>query len=1754
MSSRETQRRSPYKGLIPYAEQDAPFFFGREKETRLITANLFASSLTLLYGASGVGKSSVLRAGVANQLRQRNDLLIVVFNSWQSDPANDLIQAISDQVKRTDPVAWDRIMSQMPRDGEISLNEYLVVCADELKRRLMIILDQFEEYFLYHPLEDSFATAFAKAITSRDLPVSFLISIREDFYARLDRFEGRIPSLYDNYLRIEHLNRRAARTAIEKPIDEYNRLYSEAQPFIVEPDLVNAVLTQVETGQVIIGEAGRGAIEATAQGGGERRIETPFLQLVMTRLWEAELAANSRTLHLRTLDDLGGAANIVRTHLDAVISKLTAREQEIAASIFHYLVTPSGTKIAYTAPDLAGSAGLSQGEVVEVLERLTHGDVRILRPVDPTAERPGVPRYEIFHDVLAPAILAWRTNYTQAQERAQANAQLEREAQEREKAVRQLEREQALARRLRFALVAMALIMVLMFAVTGYAFYQRRQAKSAELRAEAARTEAFQQRDAAKKASDDAVTQRDVAKKATADALTQRDAAKTASDEAIKQRAAADKSAVAAKAAQQKEASQRQQTQQALNKVTETLNERDAAERARSQQEAINNLRANVELAKAPLETRPLESLSKAKNVLDRLRELGIKDPESADRAEDVLRRALLALDESPSRNVLRGHTDSVDFASFSPEGNLLVTAGGEGVARVWDTRDWHEINSVTLGERIQRIVFNGDGSRFLTVSGESNLSVWDKDSLYSPVAQLKGRDATFGADGQTIFLTDKNGKVFKWSAGGGEPVEIPHTAPLNIIHAPQQEKTWLNFDGTVALSFGNRGLAQVWEVGTRRPQLDPGASIVANPKEAVFSRDGSYIAVFGRPGTDDNNDYVAILNIRDWRKAPLVQPTPTASPSPPPAEDTLQAQPEAGWVTLPMTNKSDIVRVEFSPTNSNSLLTLSADGTTLLWDVKTLQTVQIMQGQTADVVNAVFNPDGKYVVMLGSKGTTRLWSVDRQSLVATLRGHEGPVLSAAFNPRDGSLVTASYDKTARVWEWQPKTWRANPNSIGKFTFQAMAALSEDGRYVLTSDNYNLSQVWPVEGGEKPLSEFTGDKISFSADGRRLAIAAKVPVVKLLDSGTGKIKAVLSGHTGKVQTAVFSNDGRYVLTASTDRTARIWDVQTDKAVVLNGLKSDIVAGAFSADATRLVTVERSGTSRLWQWQSEDGRNHPTIIERKIASNLAAVSPDGNLIATTPGGGSVFVWETQSGKQLAEMKGHRSRVLAIAFSPDNKRLLSVEDYGVRVLYLDGAGQSVELTDKRDRNWTAALPARGAAFSPDSRFVLTGGGKVLQVWDVSSAGAPRRIAFANLENKDFKGVAYSPTGNYIAGADNQGTLHVWKAPPANASDLKLGQAISQLPGMPALTESARSAAVSFSADEKMIFASDKTARATGWAWNASTGSRRPVFFNGQLTALSPDGRLVFSAGQSPVIRIQEAMATPQSTPFSIDGIDREIESLVLSPDGSMVAAELARSDEEVSHKEILLWDSQSGTRRATIPLAEEEPVNRLTFSPDGQLLAVAYKNKLMVFATRDGQAIPLGSQAIDELGTHSSDIRDVEFSPDGKYIVTASADRTARVWSIAAGKAVLLLRGHFGEVMSASFSRDGAFIVTTSTDKTARVWQWQPPPQVGALAQLVGEPVVLEGHRGSVLSAAFDRDRRFVVTGSSDSTARLWNARTGQVLSELVGQAGDVSHVQFSPDGKSILTVGNNGPVLIYICQECGRVEELMAEADKRVSNK
>ena len=414
----------PYTGLMPFSERQAPFFFGRDGERKIVAANLLASRLTVLYGPSGVGKSSLLNAGVACHLRrlaQQNleefgtpEFSVIVFGAWRDDPRCGLGRVLGQQVSEDIP---GRLAEKLDR------------VSSSLECDLLVILDQFEEYFLYHPNEDcqsGFASEFAEAV-NQSVRTSFLISIREDALAKLDRFEDAIPGILGNRLRVDHLNLDAAREAIQKPIEQFNRLRSRDEPPVtIEDALVEKVLRQVATGRMVRAVSGDTLDRRpSASHRADERVETPYLQLVMTRLWNEEQRAGSRVMRVETLDRLGGAEKIVGTHLDAAMSSLTPGETEVAARIFNHLVTPSRTKIAHSIADLANYAGVTPDALALLLQKLSTGENRLLVPVAPSPDETTGVRYQILHDILASSVLDWRARHVQGRQRAEAEAKAE---------------------------------------------------------------------------------------------------------------------------------------------------------------------------------------------------------------------------------------------------------------------------------------------------------------------------------------------------------------------------------------------------------------------------------------------------------------------------------------------------------------------------------------------------------------------------------------------------------------------------------------------------------------------------------------------------------------------------------------------------------------------------------------------------------------------------------------------------------------------------------------------------------------------------------------------------------------------------------------------------------------------------------------------------------------------------------------------------------------------------------------------------------------------------------------------------------------------------------------------------------------------------------------------------------------------------------------------------------------------------------
>jgi len=396
--ARVNRTNRPYKGLQPYFEEDAQFFFGREEEVGLIIANLWASCLTLLYGESGVGKSSLLQAGVAynlghvalNNLKRHGKprLAVVVFNSWRDDPVGKLKRSIQEAVDD----AWqgNRVTGDLQAE---SLPGAVQLAAQSVSGRLFVILDQFEEYLLYHQPEGSagsFDYEFPLTLKESAVPVSFLLSINADMLAKLDRFKSQIPGLFENSLRVALPTRKATRDLILKSLQSYNASFATDDRIEIEPALLDEVIKQVTK-------------DKTDQ------VEIPFLQLVMMKIFEKEIGEGSRVLRLQTLETLGGARGTVARHLDKFMSTQTVAEQRVAMEIFKYLVSPSETIVAYSASELASvTKKLTEHQIANMLEKLSDPETRILRLRAPTPNEPNVRRYELSHERLARPILDWR--------------------------------------------------------------------------------------------------------------------------------------------------------------------------------------------------------------------------------------------------------------------------------------------------------------------------------------------------------------------------------------------------------------------------------------------------------------------------------------------------------------------------------------------------------------------------------------------------------------------------------------------------------------------------------------------------------------------------------------------------------------------------------------------------------------------------------------------------------------------------------------------------------------------------------------------------------------------------------------------------------------------------------------------------------------------------------------------------------------------------------------------------------------------------------------------------------------------------------------------------------------------------------------------------------------------------------------------------------------------------------------------------
>jgi WD40 repeat protein len=672
----------------------------------------------------------------------------------------------------------------------------------------------------------------------------------------------------------------------------------------------------------------------------------------------------------------------------------------------------------------------------------------------------------------------------------------------------------------------------------------------------------------------------------------------------------------------------------------------------------------------------------------------------------------------------------SVVAVNFSPDGQRVVTASRDGLARIWNA-----LNGEPVGEPMRHEAevlwaqFSHDGSKIVTASADGTARIWAALTGHIAAPPLRHdalvHHATFSPDGRTVVTASRDKTVRVWNAGTGQPIGVPlaHPAPVYFASFSPDGRRILTADDGEANEF-----ARLWDAKT-------GAEIV--------STNHFYFTSSPTPFPQFNPSLEQVLTLR-WHTAELWNVSSNL----------------ARFARL--LHDDFCMAASYSP-DGRRLVTASADTTARLWDPRTGDLVLEPLRHHGLVTMADFNADGQKLITSSWDKSARLWEPRTGRALTEPMQHEHTVWAARISPNGPRVVTVSESNDAWLWDARPRqplvvlrrmqvvpeytrfsrdgrylavvneadfaeVWNAMTGEVLTKRMQHAvnaiiedAQFSPDGRRLLTSSENRTIQAWnPLTGdpiGPPWLQPKRAIRIRFSPDGRQLATASTDGIARLLDAGTGRHSFELH-HSDRVFSVEFSHDGKWLVTASADGTARIWDVATGGEMQsLNGHEGEVYHAQFDRAARRVATASKDKTVRLWSVQTGKMLTPPLVhADALLRKDSVTFSPDETKLATVAGN-AAQVWDTGSGRAITTPLRHDGIVRRTLFTPDGRKLLTASEDGTARLWDPETGHPVSEVLRHDGG------VKSAAFTPDgARVVTCSSDKAVRVWEITSAPLP------------------------------------------------------------------------------------------------------------------------------------------------------------------------------------------------------------------------------------------------------------------------------------------------------------------------------------------------------------------------------------------------------------------------------------------------
>ena len=1140
----------PYKGLRYFdcIEEDAKFFYGRTALTDELLEKVRSGNFIAVLGASGSGKSSVVRAGLLYQLKLglrlsgSENWLIKIFKPGENPSQSLALSFLNTELSDIERAKQLAQAEELIAKGANGLRQLVTSSVINDKQRLVLVIDQFEEVFTLckdNEQREKFFECLLGALERCGKKLCLMLTMRADFFGKCaeQEYSGLAQQIQQHLVTVTPMTREELKQAIVKPAKQVE--------LEIEPELVEEMLIDV----------------VNAPG------SLPLLQDTLTELWKNH---SDNCLRLNTYTHLGGVMGTLRQRATEVYDSFNQEEQAVCKHIFLALTQlgegTEDTRRRCFKQDLINKR-YSEELIDKVIQRLADEKLIVTSEIiakGGTSQR--VPIVDVAHEAL---IRHWSTlrqwieenrNKLRLNRQIEQAAQLWRHSGEKDdfllQGVRLAEAEDiyikyndelsddvqkfieaCLAerkrkeiqekRRLRQAqraVVALSVLGIAACSFGGLAYWQGRSAKLREI-----------------------------------EALN----SSSAKDSLNRQLEALIASVKAGKQLQQVFAVPKDikvLTKNRLQKVLANIQERNRLE----------GHGAVITRVKFSPNGKIIASAS-ADNTIKLWRKDG-----------SLIR-------------TIAGHKKIVSNIYFTSNGNKIVSASSDGTIKIWRVIDGKLLNSfenstsgiinispdhtiivsVNLNNRIELLRAN-DGHLIKTIDGHTSLIT----------------SVSFSPDGKTIASGSRDKTIKLWNTINGKLLttiddkKYGHKDFINHVNFSPNGKTIASAskDKTVKL-WNIRDVNNVKLIKEFNQHKDSVWYVTFSPNGkfiASASRDKS-IKVWNSKGIEletfeGHTDVVSSVSFNADNQT-------IASGS---VDGTIRIWQSQRYKTtsLPkilLGHNKGVYDVSFSP-DGTMIASGSEDGTIKLWQYLNSRLIKTIPGNGSPVYGISFSPDGNTIASAHKNKTVNIWKTSDGKLLLKLRGHDDEVNKVKFSHDGKTIATASRDATVKIWN------STNGNLIhtlkGHKGEVFAVSFSPDNQTIVSGSRDKTVKIWNYQDGAllKNISANGGivSGVSFSPNGKVIASSHVDKTVKLWDFKNGKLLQTLTGHTSYIYSSVFSPDGQMIASASDDKTVKIWKSDGNFLKTLPEHGDVVLNVSFSPDSKSLVSGSFDNAVRLWK--------------------------------------------------------------------------------------------------------------------------------------------------------------------------------------------------------------------------------------------------------------------------------------------------------------------------------------------------------------------------------------------------------------------------------------------------------------------------------------------------------------------------------------------------------------------------------------------